>query len=128
MCIAPGMAEHYETERLKRIVINRAIVPCLNGQGMSVSARHAVDEIIALLIPMAKHVPLPVDVTSPGRVSADRQLAQDLFTLLGEAVAHLDYTGYGDSWERECADASKLPERLDAVLERGRAAGLIAAE
>lgn len=122
------MAEHYETERLKRIVINEAIVPCLNGQGMAVSARRAVDAIIALIIPMAKHTPLPPEVTSPGKVSSDRQLAQMLFTMLGEAVAHLDYTGYGDNWERECADHSKLPERLERALTAGRDAGLQTAE
>ncbi len=55
---------------------------------------------------------------------ADRELAQALYTALNEAVSHLVYSNYGDSWERECAEHSKLPDRLDAVLERGRAAGL----
>lgn len=39
-----------------------------------------------------------------------------LYEALKEAVQHLDYCGYGDSWERECAREAKLPERLDAAL------------
>jgi hypothetical protein len=33
--------------------------------------------------------------------------------LLKEAYEHLEYCGYGDSWERECAKEAKLQERLN---------------
>ena len=38
--------------------------------------------------------------------------------LLIEAHGHLEYCGYGDRWERECAMGSKLPERLSAFIDR----------
>ncbi len=41
--------------------------------------------------------------------------------LLREALlaaqAHLDYCGYGDKWERECAEYSKLPEKIQLALD-----------
>lgn len=41
-----------------------------------------------------------------------------LAELFKEAVNHLDYCGYGDNWERECAMVDKLPQRLDKMVER----------
>ena len=41
---------------------------------------------------------------------------------LRAAVDHLDFCGYGDTYERECADALKLPKRLDALLAKLEAA------
>lgn len=41
----------------------------------------------------------------------DKQVIKDM-------ASHLDYCGYGDNWERECAKTSKLPERVEALLER----------
>ncbi len=52
------------------------------------------------------------------------QVAQMTFTALAEASSHLDYCGYGDRWERECANHAKLPEKIEAALEAGRLAGL----
>jgi hypothetical protein len=40
----------------------------------------------------------------------------ELLGALKDAVEHLEYSGYGDSWERECAHASKLPVRLEAAI------------
>ena len=34
--------------------------------------------------------------------------AKELYKLLDEAVDHLNYCGYGDSWERECAEEIKI--------------------
>jgi len=45
---------------------------------------------------------------------------QEMRELLQEAYDHLEYCGYGDSWERECAMEAKLPKRLAALLERDR--------
>jgi hypothetical protein len=36
---------------------------------------------------------------------------------LREAVGHLEYCSYGDSWERECADEEGLPDKLSKILE-----------
>lgn len=41
-----------------------------------------------------------------------------LAKLFQEAVAHLEYCGYGDNYERECADADKLPQRLERMSKR----------
>lgn len=32
------------------------------------------------------------------------------------AFDHLGYCNYGDNWERECAEAAKLPQVLDFVI------------
>lgn len=56
---------------------------------------------------------------------ATESLENRLAKGLKEAVAHLDYCGYGDNWERECANDDKLPERLDALLAEAVKEGLI---
>ncbi len=47
---------------------------------------------------------------------------QDKIALLRAALTaaqeHLDYCGYGDSWERECARKAKLEEQIDTALEK----------
>ena len=37
----------------------------------------------------------------------------ELETLAVELVGHLDYCGWGDSWERECSE--ELQKRADAI-------------
>lgn len=39
-----------------------------------------------------------------------------LLALTEEAEAHLEYCGFGDNWERECAREAKLPERLTQAI------------
>lgn len=46
-----------------------------------------------------------------------KAIAVKLRDALSDAVEHLDYCGYGDKWERECADHAKLPEKLTRVLD-----------
>jgi hypothetical protein len=36
---------------------------------------------------------------------------------LSDARDHLDYCGWGDSWERECAKAQGLEPKVDAALD-----------
>ena len=43
----------------------------------------------------------------------------DLIEALTAARDHLEYCGYGDSWERECAFDSRLPEQIDDAIRRG---------
>jgi len=42
---------------------------------------------------------------------------KEMIKLIGEtlilAQEHLDYCGYGDSYERECARESKLEDKID---------------
>lgn len=61
---------------------------------------------------------------SAGERSADADVrevcdhAGTLVDLLDEARRHLEYCGYGDAWERECAEHAELPSRLaDAIAE-----------
>lgn len=48
-------------------------------------------------------------------------LEKKLATALKHAKEHLDYCGYGDKWERECAEAmfkgKGLEAHIDAALE-----------
>lgn len=42
------------------------------------------------------------------------KLIRQLATALKNASDHLDYCGYGDSWERECA--AELPKEIERAL------------
>lgn len=42
---------------------------------------------------------------------------QQIVELLAECIDHLEYCGYGDSWEREGATDSGLIERVMKFLE-----------
>lgn len=42
--------------------------------------------------------------------------APKLYLALQAAQEHLDYTGYGDSWERECATEQGLPAIIETAL------------
>jgi len=50
--------------------------------------------------------------------------AKKLQSVLKDAAEHLDYCGYGDRWERECAQESKLPQRIEEVLAEWDASNL----
>jgi hypothetical protein len=43
-----------------------------------------------------------------------------LVQALAAAEEHLEYCGYGDTWERECATASRLPEIISEALRQAR--------
>ena len=45
----------------------------------------------------------------------DPKLVPELVALFKEMAEHLDYTCYGDAWERECADHVKLPNRVETL-------------
>lgn len=49
------------------------------------------------------------------------KLEKQLYEALKAAKEHLDYCGYGDSWERECARAQKLEEKIDEALAAAEA-------
>lgn len=48
---------------------------------------------------------------------SDAEKIKLLREALQEASDHLDYCGYGDSYEREGARGSKLPETIAKALE-----------
>lgn len=52
-------------------------------------------------------------------------LENQLFQALVKAQRHLDYCGYGDSWERECAKASGIEKQIDTAIKAGEEAGLV---
>lgn len=41
------------------------------------------------------------------------EVIEKLYRALDAAHDHLDYCGFGDSYERECAEAQKLPEKMN---------------
>lgn len=45
---------------------------------------------------------------------------KSLLEALQEAQAHLEFCGYGDSYERDVADSAKLPERIEAAISFGK--------
>jgi hypothetical protein len=45
-------------------------------------------------------------------------IAVELLEALKSAVEHLEYCGYGDSWERGCANHDKLPEKLQFAISK----------
>lgn len=51
----------------------------------------------------------------------ERELQEQLLEarkLIHQLVKHLDYCNYGDQWERECAQYSKLPKRADEYVKK----------
>ncbi len=44
-----------------------------------------------------------------------------LVAALQAAYNHLDWTGYGDSYERECAREGKLEQEIEGALKSGNA-------
>lgn len=50
-------------------------------------------------------------------LSSEKALIIKLLVTLQAASNHLEYCGYGDKWERECATAEKLEEKITAALE-----------
>jgi hypothetical protein len=46
-----------------------------------------------------------------------KELLQQTLDALIEAQSHLDYCGYGDSWERECAAAQDLEGKIQRAID-----------
>lgn len=53
-----------------------------------------------------------------GTKRATAMLISDLLAALKKARDHLEYCGYGDSYERSAAVAAKLPELIDAAIAK----------
>ena len=48
-------------------------------------------------------------------------IIKKLVEALDAAETHLDYCGYGDSWERDVAAIQKLPDQIAEALAQARA-------
>ena len=46
----------------------------------------------------------------------EKILIERLYNALKEAQDHLDFCGYGDSYERECAKSEHLEEHIETAL------------
>lgn len=46
---------------------------------------------------------------------------KEVLELLQEAADHLNYCGYDNAWERKCVKELKLQERIERILEVGKA-------
>lgn len=44
-------------------------------------------------------------------------MEEQLYKALKAAAEHLNYCGYGDSWERSVAEAAGLEKEIDEALE-----------
>jgi hypothetical protein len=57
--------------------------------------------------------------TTPGSLAAEnatlRAALKQTAEALSKAENHLDWIGWGDSYERRCAYDDKLPERIEAA-------------
>ena len=51
------------------------------------------------------------------QLAAANERAEKLRDALEDAKAHLEFCGYGDSYEREGAMQDGLPEKIDKALE-----------
>ena len=60
----------------------------------------------------------PIDTESSARMAFRycAPIMKSLYEALNDADQHLDFCGYGDSWERECAMYDKLPEKIGKAL------------
>ena len=45
------------------------------------------------------------------------KVMKQLYEALVLASEHLNYCGYGDSWERECAKEENLEVKIDNAIE-----------
>jgi hypothetical protein len=54
----------------------------------------------------------------PCQICEALQDRDDLLAALKLASEHLDYCGYGDSYERECAMDAKLPELIANAITK----------
>lgn len=51
-----------------------------------------------------------------------KETIRTLLNALEAAQSHLEYCGYGGSYERECAYAEELPENIQAAIDKGHEA------
>lgn len=62
---------------------------------------------------------VPLNTESSARRAFDfcAEIINQLADALEQASSHLDYCGYGDAWERECAEAAGLEKTIADALK-----------
>lgn len=53
-------------------------------------------------------------------MSKKRTVKEELLFALEKAWEHLEYCGYGDKWERECAEEDKIQEIIKGAIVRAK--------
>ena len=48
----------------------------------------------------------------------EEEYVREIEDALIAAEEHLDYCGYGDPWERECADQAGLSDKIGAAVSK----------
>lgn len=51
-------------------------------------------------------------------IRSQQEEIKQLRGMCKELYEHLDYCGWGDSWERECACSNNLPDRAKSIIEK----------
>lgn len=51
------------------------------------------------------------------KIGSLRKALKQTREALNDAKEHLDYCGWGDTWERECAKEQGLQPKIDAALD-----------
>lgn len=54
------------------------------------------------------------------KVTALESLKAELLEALEDAHSHLEYCGYGDKWESECATDAGLPQKIDNAIKKAK--------
>ena len=57
---------------------------------------------------------------TPEQIEAMREAALEMYEALDAAQAHLDFCGYGDEYERDCAREKGLPDQISIALTKAR--------
>ena len=52
-----------------------------------------------------------------GSPVAQSKIERTLLRALKKAFDHLEYCGYGDKWERECAMEEELPKLIEKAIK-----------
>lgn len=53
-------------------------------------------------------------------IEISKEDLQEIIDCLEMAYEHLEYCGWGDNWERECAIHNKMPEQIEKSIQIGQ--------
>jgi hypothetical protein len=66
----------------------------------------------------ANECPMVISIRAAAELRHLHEVNAELLAALEAASEHLDYVGYGDSWERECAHDARLPEQISEAITK----------
>lgn len=102
---------------------------CVEGRHVDADTKRGADEETVLVGKLdGAHISIRLDglriaLAAQGLhvvTAADKAVTEEAAALAEELLGHLDYCGWGDSWERECSES--LRERATAWFARRREA------